>query len=66
MKPKRSKKNQSADSRSEFGQLVDVFDGVKQGETKEIAEGVWVVNTGVILDPPEPIKKSGNGKLKKK
>ena len=66
MKPKRSKKNQSNGTRSEFGNLVDVFDGVKQGEIKEIAEGVWVVNTGVILDPPEPIKKPGNGKSKKK
>jgi hypothetical protein len=66
MKPKRSKKNQSAGTGSENGQLVDVFEGVKHGEVKEIAEGLWVVNTGIVLDPPEPIKKPGKTKPKKK
>jgi hypothetical protein len=65
MKPKQSKKDQSIGAGNEFGQLVDVFDGIKHGEMKEIAEGMWVVNTGVVLDPPEPIKKPLKNKAPK-
>jgi hypothetical protein len=65
MKPKRSKKERPATLLE--GNWIDVEDLVKPGETKEIAEGMWVVNTTFeILDPPEPIKKSGKPKPRKK
>ena len=45
------------------GNWIDTDDLVKDGESKEIWEGVWVSRTpGVILDPPEPIKKNGKPK----
>jgi hypothetical protein len=40
--------------------------GVKPGEMKEIAKNLWVVNTMVVLDPPEPIKKRAEPKPRKK
>lgn len=55
MKPKRSKKSQHATTIE--GNWIDADELVKQGEIKEIAPNFWMVNTGVILDPPEPIKK---------
>jgi hypothetical protein len=64
MKPKRSKKMQPPTLLD--GNWIDVDDLVKPGEIKEIAPGLWVNNTGVVLDPPEPIKKQGKTKPKKK
>lgn len=60
-KPKRSKKAQPLD-----GTWVDIDELVKPGEIKEIWPGIYVNNTGVILDPPEPIKKPRRTKPKKK
>jgi hypothetical protein len=64
MKPKRSKKAQTSKFPGE--NWIDTDDLVKPGEIKEIAPGVWVNNTGVALDPPEPIKKPAKAKPKKK
>lgn len=63
MKPKRSKKSQNATTIE--GNWIDADDLVKPGEIKEIAPNFWVVNTGVVLDPPEPIKKAAKGKPRK-
>jgi hypothetical protein len=61
MKPKRPKKEKS--STTIDGNWIDTDDLVKDGESKEIAPGVWVVRAPwVILDPPEPIKKKGKPK----
>jgi hypothetical protein len=49
------------------GNWIDTDDLVKDGESKEIWEGVWVSRAPwVVLDPPEPIKKPGKSKAKKK
>jgi hypothetical protein len=49
------------------GTWIDTDDLVKDGETKEIAPGVWVCRAPwEILDPPEPIKKSAKRKSPKR
>ena len=48
------------------GNWIDTETLCKPGEMKEIEPNVWVVRTGVVLDPPEPIKKPGKGKPRKK
>ena len=64
MKPKQSRKSPATTLLE--GNWVDVDKLVKPGEIKEIAPGVMVNNTGVILDPPEPIKKPRKSKPKRK
>jgi hypothetical protein len=64
MKPKRTKKTQATTVLE--GNWIDVEDLVKPGKTKEVWPGVYVSRAGVVLDPPEPIKKPGKGKPKKK
>lgn len=64
MKSKRPKKAQKAGRPAE--NWIDVDDLVGPGEVKEIMPGVWVNNTCVVLDPPEPIKKAGRAKPKRK
>ena len=45
------------------GNWIDTDDLVKDGETKEIWEGVWVSRAPwVVLDPPEPINQKGKRK----
>lgn len=61
MKQKRSKS-----SREPAENWVDVDDLVGPGEIKEIMPGVWVNNTGEVLDPPQPIKKAAKAKPKRK
>jgi hypothetical protein len=56
MKPKRSKNMKNAGFAEGW---IDTDDLVKPGEIKEIFPGVYVNNTGKVLDPPEPIKKPG-------
>lgn len=63
MKPKRSKKGATNVPTETW---IDVDDLVKPGEIKEIFPGVYVNNTMVALDPPEPIKKPAKSKAKKK
>jgi hypothetical protein len=65
MKPKRSRKSQNTTTIE--GNWIDMNDLVNEGESKEIAEGVWVSRpTLVILDPPEPIKKPAKRKSQKR
>jgi hypothetical protein len=64
MKPKRSKQMQT--HKFPDGNWIDVDDLVKPGEIKEIMPGVWVNNTGVVLDPPEPIRRPAKGKSQKR
>ena len=64
MKPKQSKKMRVATSLVDG--WIDVDELVKPGEIKEIAPGLWVNNTMVVLDPPEPIKKASKSRPKKK
>jgi hypothetical protein len=65
MKPKRTTK--ASPSTSIPGTWIDTDDLVKEGESKEIAEGVWVSRpTLVVLDPPEPIKKPAKRKSPKR
>jgi hypothetical protein len=61
MKPKRSRK--SPQTTTIEGNWINTDDLVKDGESKEIAPGMWVIREPwVILDPPEPIKKNGRPK----
>jgi hypothetical protein len=63
----KSKRSQNAKTPNFPGRnWIDVDDLVEPGEIKEVAPGVWVNNTAVVLDPPEPIKKPGKTKSKKK
>ena len=64
MKRKGSKKPRPRQAPAE--KWIDVDDLVKPGEIKEIFPALLVVNTMVILDPPEPIKKPRSNKPKKK
>jgi hypothetical protein len=48
------------------GKFHDIFDEVEPGQAKEVEPGTWVIRTGVVLDPPEPIKKPAKRKPKKK
>jgi hypothetical protein len=65
MKPKRSRK--SPQTTTIEGNWINTDDLVKDGESKEIAPGVWVIRAPwEILDPPEPIKKPGKPRSKKK
>ncbi len=41
------------------GNWIDTDDLVKDGESKEIAPGIWVIRAPrENLDPPEPLKKA--------
>lgn len=65
MKPSRSRKSKKTTAIE--GNWIDTDDLVKDGESKEIAAGVWAAKgSWVILDPPEPIKKTARRKPKKK
>lgn len=45
----------------------DIFDGINPGEMKVFADGSVAINPHwEILDPPEPIKRPGKTKPKKK
>jgi hypothetical protein len=63
MKPRPPKKPRSF---TLAGKFHDIFDEVEPGQAKEVDPGTWVIRTGVILEPPEPIKKPRQGKQKKK
>ena len=64
MKPKRTKETGIRKPSKE--NWVDVDDLVGPGEVKEIAPCLWVVNNGVVLDPPEPIKRPRKSRPRKK
>jgi hypothetical protein len=56
VKPKRSRK--SPQTTTIPGNWIETDELVKDGESKEIAPGMWVIRAPwEILDPPEPIKK---------
>ena len=67
MNSKRSKRKADDGCETPTGKWVDVGEGIKPGETKEIAPNFWATNVIMVaLDPPEPIKKRGKSKTKKK
>jgi hypothetical protein len=64
MNPKRPKKPRTPTAPKE--NWIDVDELVGPGEIKEIMPGVYVNNTCVVLDPPDPIKKAGKAKPKRR